>query len=79
MKQKTVEVAEHKSVAFEKIIKRRRQRFFHQRRQFRAEHNAETVILDVPSHDVLGISPAPFSARQNTRTCPRTISGIVQQ
>src|SRR4029077_19229359 len=79
MKQESVEVAKRKSVAIEKIIKRRCQRFFHQRRQFRAEHDAEAVVLYVPSHDVLGIAPTPLAACKNARPCPRAISGIVQQ
>src|SRR5438067_618365 len=79
MKKKSIEVAQRKSIAIQKIIKRGRQRSLHRRRQFRTEDDTEAIVLYVPSHNVFGIAPTPFAAGNNTRSRPRAISGVVQQ
>src|SRR5271169_1415840 len=84
MEQKSVEVREPKTVAVEKILQGRLKRFTHQCRQFWTEHNAETVVLDVPAHDVFGAAPAPFADGEDPRAGAKTCNlpaapRIVQQ
>src|ERR1700681_3793933 len=71
VEQEAVEIRQTKAVAIEKIVQCRRQGLAHQRRQFGAEHDAKTVVLDVPAHDVLGLRPAPFADRENARAAAR--------
>src|ERR1700733_11448499 len=76
VEQEAVEIRKTKAVAVEKIVQRRRQRLAHQRRQFGAEHDAKTVVLDVPAHDVLGLWPAPFADGENARAAARAIRRV---
>src|SRR5580692_8860471 len=76
VKQEAVEIRQTKAVAIEKIVQRRRQRLAHQRGQFGAEHDAKTVVLDVPTHDVLGIGPAPFADGDNAPAAPSPNSAV---
>src|SRR6202051_305816 len=79
MKQKAVEIRKTKTVAVEKILQCRRQFLAHQRRQFGTQYDAETVVFDVPSHDVLGLAPAPFTACEDARPAAAAVSRIAQQ
>src|ERR1700722_15465319 len=79
MEQEAVEVRKTEAIPVEKIVQSWRQRLAHQRWQFRAEHNSESVILDVPSHDVFGLSPAPFADGKNAWSSAVTVFRVAQQ
>ena len=57
MQQEAVEVRERQTLAREEGEQRLAEPLAHQRRQLRAQHDAEAVVLDVPAHDVLGVGP----------------------
>src|SRR5580698_8798926 len=78
MKQKAVEVRQPKAIAIKKVVQRGRQSLAHQRRQFGAEHDTESIVLDIPAHDVFSIRPAPFADGENAGTTMRAIRGIAQ-
>src|SRR5580704_17959752 len=78
MKQKAIEVRQAEAIAIEKIVQRRRQGLAHQRRQFGAQHDAKSVILDIPTHDVFGVRPAPFTNGQNARSAMRALRSVPQ-
>src|SRR5262249_30278013 len=57
MHKKTTEVTEGEIMASQKNIDRGTKRIAHQCGEFRTENNSESVSLDVPAHDVLGVWP----------------------
>ncbi|HWS10104.1 MAG TPA: hypothetical protein VN362_19880 [Xanthobacteraceae bacterium] len=79
MEQEAVEIRKAKAVAIEEIVQRRRQRLAHQRRQFGAEHDTKTVVLDIPAHDVLGLRPAAFADGENARAAACAVRRVTQQ
>src|SRR5262249_54150689 len=58
MQKKTPETLKRQIMAPQKIVHRGAKGLSHQSREFRTKNNAETISLDVPTHDVLGILPA---------------------
>ena len=57
-------------VAGEEIVERGAQLAPHQGGQLRAQHDAEAVVLDVPTHDVLGVGPTMLADRHDLAPRP---------
>jgi hypothetical protein len=72
MEQETVEFGKAETMTVQEFVQGRRQQLAHEGRQFRAQDDAEAVILDVPPHDVLGLVPAVLADRENAGTTPGT-------
>ncbi len=49
----------------QELIERRTEFLAHERGQLGTEHDAETVLLDIPAHDVLGVGPAVLTNRHD--------------
>src|SRR5215471_8061076 len=57
MKQEAIEVRERQVLALQEGAERGREPRAQQHREVRTEDHAKSIVLDVPTHDVLGLAP----------------------
>src|SRR5215510_16097228 len=81
MEQKAVELAEAHAARVEKRLHGGLEMVAQEKRQVRTQHHAESVMPDVPAHDVLGVAPEMIARGDDPPAPARCLShalGVAQ-